>query len=383
MADLLVDGEAYSTFAPLSHGQTVAMGQRLQDQIQSLLTKCDELEIGLQEQHHDRVLLQTRLCDTDARMQRLADDLTHTNSTLDAASKGLERTSGVVGQVQSGLTRANDDIAGLREQRKVSNAKLEQLGHDVFGTQKMVGELKDTDMRKLCSDMELFRQNLDHSDLAVAQLRKEFQFLSTELEQDRAQLKTLMASDTRNDLLKTNTVVHILEKRLMDVNASLKATRLSVQDLQEMAQESKDVQDKTKSHVLEMQKSVKQAHAHVTQVHEDLDRAGQSLSSTQGRLGKVCAGLDCVTSGQDQIRTQVQSLKDSHTTVQDTISSLKDDVAETGSTLHSLRKCLSQTNALVLPNLHMDLGSQKRSSSRSGQPKMDFNSMGQNRMAWI
>merc|ERR1712136_443228 len=185
-------------------------------------------------------------------------------------------------------------------------------------------------------------------------------------EQDRAQLKTLMASDTRNDLLKTNTVVHILEKRLMDVSASLKATRLSAQDLQE-----------------EMQKSVNQAHAHVTQVHEDLDRAGQSLNSTQGRLGKVCAGLDCVTSGQDQIRTQVQSLKDSHSTVQDTISSLKDDVAETGSTLQSLRKCLSQTNALVLPNLHMDLGSQKRSSSRSGQSKMDFNSMGLNRMAWI
>jgi len=378
-----VDGEAYSTFAPLSHSQTVAMGQHLQDQIQSLLTKCDELEIGLQEQHHDKVLLKTRLCDTDARMQRLADDLTHTNSTLDATSKGLERTSGVVGQVQSGLTQANDDITGLREQRKVSNAKLEKLGHDVSGTQKMVGELKHTDMRKLCSDMELFRQNLDHSDLAVAQLRKEFQFLSTELEQDRAQLKTLMASDTRNDLLKTNTVVHILEKRLMDVSASLKATRLSVQDLQEVVQESGDVQDKMKSHVLEMQKSVNQAHAHVTQVHEDLDRAGQSLNSTQGRLGKVCAGLDCVTSGQDQIRTQVQSLKDSHSTVQDTISSLKDDVAETGSTLQSLRKCLSQTNALVLPNLHMDLGSQKRSSSRSGQSKMDFNSMGQNRMAWI
>lgn len=378
-----MDGEAYSTFAPLSHSQTVAMGQHLQDQIQSLLTKCDELEIGLQEQHHDKVLLQTRLCDTDARMQRLADDLTHTNSTLDATSKGLERTSGVVGQVQSGLTQANDDITGLREQRKVSNAKLEKLGHDVSRTQKMVGELKDTDMRKLCNDMELFRQNLDHSDLAVAQLRKEFQFLSAELEQDRAQLKTLMASDTRNDLLKTNTVVHILEKRLMDVSASLKATRLSVQDLQEVVQESKDVQDKMKSHVLEMQKSVKQAHAHVTQVHEDLDRAGQSLNSTQGRLGKVCAGLDCVTSGQDQIRTQVQSLKDSHSTVQDTISSLKDDVAETGSTLQSLRKCLSQTNALVLPNLHMDLGSQKRSSSRSGQSKMDFNSMGQNRMAWI
>lgn len=378
-----MDGEAYSTFAPLSHSQTVAMGQHLQDQIQSLLTKCDELEIGLQEQHHDKVLLKTRLCDTDARMQRLADDLTHTNSTLDATSKGLERTSGVVGQVQSGLTQANDDITGLREQRKVSNAKLEKLGHDVSGTQKMVGELKHTDMRKLCSDMELFRQNLDHSDLAVAQLRKEFQFLSTELEQDRAQLKTLMASDTRNDLLKTNTVVHILEKRLMDVSASLKATRLSVQDLQEVVQESGDVQDKMKSHVLEMQKSVNQAHAHVTQVHEDLDRAGQSLNSTQGRLGKVCAGLDCVTSGQDQIRTQVQSLKDSHSTVQDTISSLKDDVAETGSTLQSLRKCLSQTNALVLPNLHMDLGSQKRSSSRSGQSKMDFNSMGQNRMAWI
>ena len=95
MADLLSgDGGKYSTFSPLSHSQTVAMGQHLQDQISALRSKVEELDHSFNHQNdHGVGSLQSRLHETEGRVQKLIDDLAHQNNKVDCGCRGLDRAT--------------------------------------------------------------------------------------------------------------------------------------------------------------------------------------------------------------------------------------------------------------------------------------------------
>mmetsp|Transcript_49293 Transcript_49293/g.130617 ORF Transcript_49293/g.130617 Transcript_49293/m.130617 type:complete len:395 (-) Transcript_49293:504-1688(-) len=394
MADLLSgDGGKYSTFSPLSHSQTVAMGQHLQDQISALRSKVEELDHNFNHQNdHGVGSLQSRLQETEGRVQKLIDDLAHQNNKVDCGCRGLDRANSAISELQQGAQQANEDISGLRGHRNIANGKMDKLCKDIVQTNNFVLDLKDIIEKRVSADVEELRQELARADLVSTQLRKDQECVATDLDKEREKLKLLTAngSETRHDLHKTNTVVHIIEQRLMHVANSLKVARGSIDLLQGAVHEHTQDHGHTKLHVQELQTGAKDIHVKSGQVREDVDRVGQALKQMQGKLGKAWAALEGVTTNHDHMRQQVHGLEEGQAQANVCATSFKDELTELSSLVQFLRKELSQTNALVLPNLQIDasVGSSahqncaRRPTSRRSN-NIDMNGSSKNRVAWI
>merc|ERR1712007_179028 len=160
----------------------------------------------------------------------------------------------------------------------------------------------------------------------------------------------------RDDLTKTNTVVHIIETRLTDNSNGLKQARACLEELDHAMQKLHEELEKTKGEVVDVQAGVKSASGHVKKVHEGLDRTVTSLQTTQTRLEAASGVLESTRQGLNQMRGNVQSLKEGHEMAHRTMANLKNELDNVGSTANAVKAGLKETNALVLPNLHMELG---------------------------
>lgn len=106
---------------------------------------------------------------------------------------------------------------------------------------------------------------------------------------------------------------------------------------------------------MNVQGGVKGVKDHVKKVHENLDRAVTSLQTTQGKLESASGVLESTRQGLNHMRGNVQCLKESSEMAHRAMQNFKNELDNVGATTNAVRAGLKETNALVLPNLHIDL----------------------------
>jgi len=292
---------------------------------------------------------------------------------------GFDRASTQIERLEEGLARSNDDIGALQEGKNVTDSKLEKVTKDLGRTHALLLNLQDNVHKEVMHDIKQLQDGLDRSNLNFGQLRADVDHVKGSLQGEKENIRQLgaKADDARNDLLKTNTVVHILEKRLVDVATGHKLTKSQSDEVKTALAKLQEDHDATKVNVAAFQGKVKDHDAHFGHLDASVKSNSAGLRQTQSKLDKACGNVDALSQMLEATRSNVQQLREGNMMAHESINGLQAELAEVAQLAHSAAAGLKDTNALVLPNLTLDAtisGSPKRSNSRTSarRTKLDL-----------
>lgn len=404
-AHAIVKGSTnHSQFAPLSTAQTVDICRHMQDQINKLMSACAELKRDLAHTDDNVEKVSTSLRVTNAAVGSVQEGLGQTNEVLDIARKELTRTGGHVHQLQSGLERTEQNVAALRDNQKFTNNNIGILKQDIQEVKEGAHATRDWIENRGGKEIKELQEAMH---LAVVGHQKNANNAQKIIAEAQQQMEALRESDKnthalRDDLSKTNTVVHMLEQRLHETGGRLKSCRQHVEDTNAVCLKIHEEHGHVKAHVAAQEKSLKSCHAHVQQVSEGLDNAVVQLKNTQSTLSANVNGLSQTKDLLEKTVLSVRALREGHEMMNAQTQNLQADLAETAVVANKVKAGLRETNSLVLPNLHLDSGSvtggysttlgappprtplSARGPSQPGTvKKVSMGSTTPNRMAWI
>lgn len=368
MAELLDGSTEHINYAPLSHSQTVAMCRHLQEQIRILEGKIGELQKGLQNAHESVSDLKDGSGASNSAIHSLQEGLKQTNGVVDSNRKELARTNGNVQKLQQGLEQANQTVAGLRDAQTMTNNRLEKVANDLGLTTGLATRLQEHIEKKIDKDIQNLRDESAKTNLDLRHLKADEEAVKEGLHEEREKVRenTVKIKNVADDLGHANTKISILEQRLTDTTGNAKATRQNLEDLNIATLKLHEDHENTKANMNELRGSVKKAHSHIKQVHENVDRVGYSLSNTQRKLEDNNDDTSGAQENVEDLRTKLNALKDAQDRANTMIQMLRRDLAEVGATTEKVKAGLKEQSSLLLPNLNLDSAEARAATARHG-----------------
>mmetsp|Transcript_51083 Transcript_51083/g.89242 ORF Transcript_51083/g.89242 Transcript_51083/m.89242 type:complete len:421 (+) Transcript_51083:27-1289(+) len=356
MAELLAGGSGHSSFAPLSHSQTISIAKHLQDQVSEVQTRFDDFMAEYSHTKEKMQEMQRELRKDFEAVHQLQDDLAGANATIDSTRRDLARTNMTVRELSSKLNEAtNNDVKFLKEAAKQSEMKMSKMTTEV----------------KHCVDLgNGVRQDLENQvNLELTKIREEFRKMNVSvcrLGEDTAALQdsaqSLKADSShakiqrqyiRDDMAKTDTMLKVLEQRTADMNKYMKATRQIVDDSSHVCTKIEEDHDKLKSEVVQVYGGLKAVNTQVRSVQEGLEKTNSGLSATQGQLSHSFTCWDQTRQELDITKTNVRGLKEAHDLASARAHDLAGQLEATRMMAQDTRRGLIDTNSVVLPNLNL------------------------------
>jgi len=353
----------------------------------------DEIRTLVKNQQSDFHNLRDAFRDTDVMVQALQDGSRSQGDLLEATRKELERTNQHVTTVHDGLDNANESIVALRECQRVTRSEAQRLDQEARTVQHSHAALLETVEQQVMLDVATLQQSVAQVLLDVNRLHLRSAQTCDDLAEAKSEIRGHNAEtqSQRGDLLKTNTVVHILEQRILDASQGLQQTKQNVDELQAVSREANETLSKTRTTLGDLSDTVRKVGKQVKSTQEGLDSATRNLGSTTTKLDGVVNTLDTTRQNLDTLRQHVQCLKDGHLRAQKALTSLQGEVSDVGATTSAVQTQLRQTNAMVLPNLNAEnevtkdhpFGASTPRRSDAGLIKKVSSQRNYNSMSWI
>jgi len=167
MAEILAGQTQHSHFAPLSHGQTLAIGSHLLELIAKVDARVAELGLGLDQTNADLSNLREGVSHTNTAVHALQDALAGTNQAVDGTRKDLIRANGFLQTLQGGLQSCNENVVALTEGHKINTTSLDQAMQEGKHTKQLALQLQETIEKTLIVDITKLREDLSKTNLEV------------------------------------------------------------------------------------------------------------------------------------------------------------------------------------------------------------------------
>lgn len=381
MADILEGATEHSTFAPLSHGQTLAITRHLQDQIRQLHGWVEELQDGVAQTNVGVQGVRDLVEKNSGGVHHLQEKLGNTNSAIEATRRDLARTTAAVQRLQAGLEQSASEISALWEGQKLTNSGLDRCGQEMARTSLLANSLQATVEKKLVGDLAQLRDELSKTNLHANHLRTDIEAAKADLLDDKENIRSASAvtQGLRDEVLKTNTVVHILETRLAGTAKAAKELRSRFGDLNHVVLRLHEDLSQGMSRSSETLSAIRELQGHMKQVKGDLVVTNSSVSSLQGRLDQASDLLGDVRTGLDKTRDQVTALREGMDVSQRQIKTMRNDLGELGGATANLKASLHETNSMVLPNLTLGLAESDGRAAKAEDSSMGSTSWGTSR----
>jgi len=341
MSDILCNNSV-SLYAPLSGLEVVGICKRLQDLrgTDTRVQAAHEALATLDQGHHALHAL-----------------LSNTITSLDTAKKDLGRTHGDLKKTQSQLGDSCRDIRSLQEANKVKDLALEKLTQDLSMSTNCTQKIRAAIEKQLCPEIDKLKEHVKKNNHKVQHLEQETGLLRNDVhdvkEECRGTINTVQGLKDR--LVHTNSDLQTLNERLGDTNKALKEARSLVDDSHTANDQMAQDQDHTRNQLNELVASTRKVAAQVRQIQESHDRTVLELESTQGQLNTVSGSLGDTRQNLQQVKLNVQSLKDGQDATSAKQAQLLGQLEHTKLLAQETSRGLHQTNNLVLPNLSIGM----------------------------
>jgi len=377
MAELLEGHTGHANFAPLSHGQTMAVSRYLQDQIRKLQQDLADMCKGLGGTNDAVAELKKQSGGANAQLAGLQDGLANANAGLEAQRSELGRVGGHVGKLQEGLDRTTDRTGKLEDAFKVDHQHLLKLEKEVKENEEEMHKLAETLKKKVQEDINELRDDLARKELDIKQMKADQDNLKDAVDNDREnqRLANMKIKEHDDRLNARDTYLKILEDRLGDCAAGLKQKAKDLEDLNTATLKLHEDHENTKNGLGEVNNNVKKVNNHVKTVHGKLEATAQGLNNVAGKLDSNVDDSDDLRKMLAELQARVQSLGEGTGRNGDSIAQLMRELSEVGATAQAVRAGLKEQSSLLLPNITMDSAEARAGAARHGSLLMSH-SMG-------
>jgi len=368
MADLLDGATEHANFAPLSHGQTMAVGRYLHDLIRQLQGQVADLRKAMGESNEAVGELKKASGGANQSLQNLQESLQSNNTITETLRNELGRTNSNVGKLQAGLSGTNDKVAGLLDAQKVTDTTLRKLEGDLADQADKAHNLREAMEKRIEQDIRALRDALSRTDLDVQHLQAEAGALKDGLNEQKEGLRLAnnKIKDGVNRQNEFETLMKIIDKRVADNTGGLKSTRMNLEDLNTATLKLHEDHENTKSRVGDLGDSNKKAHAHVKQVHGKLEDVAQHLNNAQIKLDMQGNHGEDLKQQLDHALATIASAHQGQARANQSLTDLSERLAQVGATADAVRAGLKESNSLLLPNIHLDSHEARHASARHG-----------------
>jgi len=375
MADLLDGATEHANYAPLSHGQTMAVGRYLHDLIRQLQGQVADLRKAMGESNEAVGELKKSSGGANQALQNLQENLQNNNTITETLRNELGRTNSNVGKLQAGLSGTNDKVAGLLDAQKITDTTLRKLEGDLADQADKAHNLREAMEKRLERDIKTLRDDLSRTDLDVQQLQAEAGVQKNGLNDQKeglrqANIRIKDGVDRQNDF---ETLMKIIEKRVADNTGGLKTTRMNLEDLNTATLKLHEDHENTKGRVGDLGDSTKKTHAHVRQVHGKLEGVAQHLNNAQVKLDMQGNNGEDLKQKLDHALATIASAHQGQDRANQSLRDLSERLAQVGATADAVRAGLKESNSLLLPNIHLDSTEARHASARHGSLLMTQN----------
>jgi len=352
MADILDGRTEHSEWAPLSGGQTLAIGKHLRDEILIVRNEVEELRKLL---GANTVLGKMRdaMDNVTGRVQALEDDRALVGDSLDSLRKECAAVGNRMAKQQQSVEELGDTTAGLRENQKVLRAGVQKVDQNVKAFGGTLDALQDEYKSVLLPEVRGMRSDMASAELAAKQMKADHDRLGKDYAETKQGLQTLGSTvdGHRGDLLKTNTVVHILEQRMLEIGKGLKETRGQVSGLDASLHELSEESNRNKAAIADLQKGGRKCEVQFKQIQEHQDSTVNQMSAVGSKLNATADTVDELRKSIRELQSDTTRLRDGQLQAQKNMQSLSGDMDEIRAETKHCMATLQETNAMVLPNL--------------------------------
>lgn len=356
MAEFLAGASGHSSFAPLSHSQTVSIAKHLQDQISDIKSRFDEFISEYSHTKEEMQVMQKELRNDFEAVHDLQDGLASSNAIIDRTKQDLSRTNAIVSQLSGKLNEShNNDLKNLMDAQKHSELAMQKLHTEVDHCIDVGNRVRERLEKQINLEITQLKDDLKKTNLFVAHLKDD----TSALQENSLALKadcrhaSLQRQNMRDDMTKSDSMMKVLEQRTNDLGKSLKATQAIVDDNSNVCTKMEDNNNKLQSEMVQVASELKAANNLIRMGQEALGKTNSELQSTQGQLSHSCMIWEQTRQELDITKTNVRSLKEAHDLASVRANDLAGQLEATRLMAHDTRRGLMDTNSVVLPNLNL------------------------------
>jgi len=245
---------------------------------------------------------------------------------------------------------------------------MNKLLKDVDSQAQRQHEFKDKIEKRIEADIRGLRDDFMKSELVAKQMKGDQESLKALVlnEKEQLRLTNMRAKESEDRFNEMNTFVKIVEKRVSDTTGNLKTTRANLEDLNTATLKLHEDHDTTKAKVAEQNENLKKAHNHIKVVHNKLELTAQATNHAHEKLVQHADDAEDLKQKMDHAMSNIRSVAEGNDRANSTISDLTQKLAQTEATTRALKAGLKESNALLLPNLHLDSQEARSASARHG-----------------
>lgn len=356
MAELLAGGTGHSTFAPLSHSQTISIAKHLQDQICEMQARLDDFQAEYSRTKEQMQAMQQGLRKDFEAVHDLQDGLASANALVDSTRKDLARTNSNVQQLSAKQEEANNGISSLREAQKVAAMNRSKMQSEMDKCIATCNDIRAALEKQTNSEVNTLRDDFSRLTIEVRNMRDDTDTLkeSAQAARDAERASALHGQSMKDDIQKTNSLMQVLDQRSAEMGRFLKKTRQIVDDHETKHTQMEENQEKLRNEVLEVFGGLKAANHEVKQVQEKLESTSNDLGATQVYLTNQQMRWDQTRQELDITKSNVRSLKDGHDMATARAQELAGQLETTKCIALDTKRGLLDTNSVVLPNLTLE-----------------------------
>lgn len=377
MAEILDGSSDHQGHAPLSQAQTIAVCKHLQSEIQNIGSILSETQRELQ--HTSETVRQLKSKPENGDVHELQVGFAEANITISKLQSELERnvqnTQNLTGSDQSNKGK----IVQLEEARKMIDTRLDAISGDLAQQREVSKRIQDDIGNRLNEDIRVLHKIGENANLSLEQFTKEQKQIAQMQKDDRECLRDveLRIQSMMNEVKKTNTVTNILENRLASTAKGVQQNWAKLADLSDGHVKLTECYEKTRCRVSECEAQIKNLSDTNKQTNNELEDAFHQIERNTDKLSQALKLLDEEGSSTEEMRHQLNSLRQSGENATRRITQIAKDLLDVTTSTQQLRAGMKEQSSLLLPNIHMDSPEAKSAGDRHGS--LLFGSTSRNR----
>jgi len=367
MAHMLTGEGGHSTYAPLSYAQTRELAQHLEALIREAQHETAELKAELSRADGEIAALRTAQGSTGAAISSLRETQQHLLSVIDGMKGDISRTADKVNGLQQHHEVHSERTNGHRENIRLMDTGIQSLRQEVAALGAHLKDLQTDREVGIGADVARLMAAAQQSQAAVKAQKEDLERTKAGLNEERVKTRQTAAdlASVMDDLAKTNTQTGVLETRIAETMAHVKATKACLADTNGAVSRLHDEHKALRGVVATNQEELKKCTASIKKLMDGSDNAAARIAMLDDQLRHTKAIVTSNRDGMEKCHIRVGSLEDAQARVQATVVAMQLNLDNTTALAQHVKDRLRETNALVLPNLQRDGGARPRSISQA------------------
>jgi chromosome segregation ATPase len=336
-----------------------------------------EVQRDLQHTQQHLNNLRSKSVQTQDEVHSLKVGLADTNGNLDKVSKELSRVGNATSQLQVSDQETKERLIVLDEARRMADSRLDVLARDIQTGKDNDKRLQESIERQVNEDLRVLRKELANTNLMLNQINAEHKQTVEYARENRVGLRDARVDIEKamTEVKKTNTVTNILENRLASTAKGLQQSWTKCAELTDGLVKLTECYDKTKARVEDNISLIKEVGTAAKRAQEHSDQVARQAEQNSDQLAAVCKSLDDEGSATEDMRHQINALKQGQATSARKLAAVQQELAEVEKTTSAVRAGLKEQSSLLLPNIHLDSAEAATSSARHGSLLMTGSSL--------